>query len=229
MKRIKDSATLARIAYQDKERIEKNLKNLGYKLINYFDIKEMQGYIAECEEGQVISFRGSELKVLDWVRNFNFELKDTYIGKCHAGYYNILEKSYDKLKPFITDKNILVTGHSHGGGLAIIFAKMLNVTDNFNATFIAFESPRVSDTHKFNQQGYYTINSADIVPRLPLRIQEFRHNGKLIYFNKKGVYKEKAKIARLIDFVTDFKDVFADHEIGLVENLFKLNFDKINF
>ena len=234
MKREYFAPTLARLAYiTDKNALKTALSGLGFTLIETYDINEMQAYLCECDEGQVLSFRGSEfsftnlIKLWDWIRNFQIELKDTFIGNVHTGYYNILEKTYDTLNAKITDKNLIIASHSQGAGLGTIFAKMINVADGYNAKFFSFEPPRISDTHKFNKNGFYTVNSSDIVPRVPLRVMDYRHNGTLIYFNRGGKYKKRARIEKLIDFILDVKDTFKDHEISFVEKNWHSNWEEI--
>lgn len=223
--------TLSYAAYFDIPHFKTVAQGLGFKMLQFINYKDMQAYLVECDEGQMMIFRGSEnprVALRDWIRNFNIILKDTYIGECHQGYFNVLEGCYDSLTQNITDKNILITGHSQGAGLSIIFSKMLDITDKYDSQCIAFEPPRITNTHHFHPKTFFTINCADVVPRLPLRAMDYRHTGTLIYFTKKGKARENTRfIKRLIDFVTDVDDVFDDHYQDKIEKLWQLNWDRI--
>ena len=228
MRRKKYAAKMANLAYSSNtDYITDELIKLGIVFIKKFKFGNMDGYIATCEEGLSFVFRGTD-SFSDWVTDFNFELIKTDIGTVHKGFYEQLDRYFDDLCNMIDDENTVIIGHSKGAAEAIIFSKMLKIRKDYDAEFFAFEPPRTSDSHKFNTNGYYTINSADIVPRVPLRVMDYRHTGELIYFSKRGkAYKGSKWIKRLIDFATDLDDTFSDHEPAKIEKLWGENWKKI--
>ena len=228
MKREKFSATLSKLAYLSEEDIKKELPKYGFQFQKFFSFEQLQGFICECDEGQVLTFRGSEMKLNDWKANFDIRLKDTFIGNVSEGYYDILEESCGYIVKYITDANILLTGHSCAAAYSGIFSKMLDEVYGFNTKCIVFEPPRYTDTHHFNDKVFYTINSADIIPRFPLKLMDRRHTGTLIYFNRKGKARENTRfIARLMNFILDVDDIIKDHDIEDVEKLWFKNWDRI--
>jgi len=219
MKREYHAMTLSRLAYLEKEDIIKQLPN-GFEFVVFFTFDEVQGFVCKCDEGEVLAFRGSEAKINDWKANFDITLKNTDIGRVQEGYYNALMDCEDMIRCFIRDKKVLVTGHSAGGAYSVLYSKILDARHGFDTKCIAFEPPRVCDTHKFNPKVFFTINSADIVPRFPLKAMHYRHTGTLIYFTPSGKAKENTKfIKRLVNFFTDIDDVVKDHECYPIEKL----------
>lgn len=226
--RHKMSMTLSKIAYLSEDAIRASLPTYGFKFVKFIDLNDMQAFICENEEGQVLTFRGSEMNITDWLRNLDIRIEDTFIGPCHKGYFDVLLETYDHLTDCITDKNILVTGHSQGAGLAIIMSKLLDVCEDYDTSCIAFEPPRITTTHHFHPKVYYTINSGDGVPRFPFKSLGYRHTGTLIYFTRKGVAKEGTRyVVRLINFVIDIGDIIDDHDTVNVEIVWLKNWSKI--
>jgi hypothetical protein len=229
---------LCMMRFEKSEKIRNKLSEMlngkGYLLVDTINFEDMQAMLVEyITGGQVLVFRATEGNIPDWVRNLKFWLTDSEIGRCHAGYYKVLRDAREELTKCITDKNVLCTGWSQGAGLAIIFSKMLR-SSRYNSDFLAVAPPRISDNKDFNNNGYYIINSSDIVPRLPLRLIGYRHTGKLLYFNRNAKFSfEPWRVKRILDFAADrinislenklsinVSDFYKDHYICNIEKVF---------
>ncbi|XP_042487264.1 triacylglycerol lipase OBL1-like isoform X1 [Macadamia integrifolia] len=187
----------------------------------------------EDAEVIVVAFRGTELfNLRDWLTDIDLSwLKLGEMGKVHVGFMKALgiqdEKCADKgwpkeytgkkklayytirkkLRKLVKENpnaKILVTGHSLGGALAVLFPAILvfhqdkSILDKLDGIF-TFGQPRVGDT-KFrdsmekqlngNRKKYYrVVHRYDIVPRVPLHgyFIPFAHFGGCIYY--KSWYK----------------------------------------
>jgi|AntAceMinimDraft_18_1070375.scaffolds.fasta_scaffold07527_6 hypothetical protein len=229
MEKIKKySATMAKLAYSDNNNyIANELVKYGIVFLKSFVFGETEGYIATCEDGQVIVLRGSDKKN-DWGTNFDCTLIETDLGWVHEGFYNEINEHYKEYLDLIEDIKIFVIGHSSGGAKSIILGKMLKIRKDINAPFFAFETPRVSNTHYFNTNGVSTINYSDPVSRVPFKFLNFRHNGIIIYFTKTGNARKGARFIHLLmDYFTGFNLQFKMHEPALVELLWLRNWNKI--
>ncbi|CAN4079668.1 unnamed protein product [Withania somnifera] len=187
----------------------------------------------------VVAFRGTEFfNADDWISDFNLSWYEIPgIGKVHAGFMKALglQKSNGwpkdveqtdtndqpspayyflrKLLKQLLEKNekarFLVTGHSLGGALAILFSAILAFHEESwllkrLAGIYTFGQPRVGDENfveymkgqlaKHVVPYYRVVYSNDLVSRLPYdnSIFMFKHFGTCIYYN--SFYKEKILI-----------------------------------
>ncbi|KAL5992843.1 hypothetical protein ACLOJK_013762 [Asimina triloba] len=182
----------------------------------------------------VISFRGTEsFDADDWVTDFDFSFLELLgMGRVHAGfmkalglqkrngwpkeigeggnrpkfaYYAIRERLRDVLEKNENAK-FMVTGHSLGGALAVLFPAILAVHDEVRMLermegLYTFGQPRVGDENfgqflmdHFNKHGvkyFRFVYCNDIVPRVPYDDETlwFKHFGTCLYYN--SVYKGK--------------------------------------
>lgn len=182
----------------------------------------------------VVAFRGTELfNADDWSTDLDISwYKYDRIGKVHGGFMKALgltQKGWPKeleqddkkllayykirnqLRDLVNDTNntkFIVTGHSLGGALAILFAAILALheedllLERLEGVY-TFGQPRVGDeefkrfmeeqmkTHSIKYQRI--VYSNDLVPRIPFdsRTFLFKHFGTCLYYN--SLYKEKVR------------------------------------
>ncbi|URE49831.1 MORN [Musa troglodytarum] len=182
----------------------------------------------------VVAFRGTEpFNAVQWCTDFDISFfQIPHVGKVHQGflralglqrklglpkelsgsrvsppyaYYVIREKLWDVLSRNERAK-FLVTGHSLGGALAILFASILAVhgenwlLDRLQGVY-TFGQPRVGDRNfgefveqyldKPKKRYFRYVYCNDIVPRVPFDNSAllYKHFGTCVYFN--SLYKPK--------------------------------------
>jgi hypothetical protein len=235
------SMELSELAFiTDFNALEKRLEKIGFYLrdkSDMFSFDEMDGFVATCEDGQVLVFRGSEFEpenlFKDWRINLDFKLIDiniegVIIPNVASGFGKRIERYWGQLKDLIWDDDPLTTGYSAGGGYCTIFARAFkDVMKKPVVKCVAHASPRITNTHKFLPERKYTINCSDLVPRVPLRLQERRHTGTMVYYNKSGHYTPKAKVEKIIEFFFNIKQSIPFHMPTGYKNNWYNNWDEI--
>ncbi len=162
----------------------------------------------------LISFRGSDTNfynlkgsIRDWATNFKVLMKKEPSGKgrIHLGFYSSYEREINHNPKtshlFHTllgnSENLIITGHSLGGALAILCAKDLSRKKiNCKITCVSFGAPRVGNSAfvksaiEISGKIYRVINGNDIVPSIPLPMigrRGFRHCGEKVKIGKRRV------------------------------------------
>ena len=173
------------------ESMRKVLANSGFSLLNVVNVNETQGFVckrtAENEPSYlVLSFRGTEKKISDWLTDARCVPKVEGNSKVHTGFIEAFaeRKGDDGKTVKETIEEILageaargddgeplplfITGHSLGGALALLATRL--VAPNVNGACYTFGAPRVGNYEYFRfvkTPVYRIVNSSDIVPRVP--------------------------------------------------------------
>jgi hypothetical protein len=168
------SAKLSHLAYEDD--INKNI-NSTISPIEFIDSK-CWIFIDDKNGVLYIAFRGSD-SLVDLLNNLNClpkQYKD--YGKVHAGYFHYyasvktdVAKYVQKLRKHV--KNVIVTGHSAAGPMAILSS--LDIADlNKPVQCVTFGAPPMADMSfalaHMNKvpNTFRVVNVEDFAPKLPL-------------------------------------------------------------
>src|SRR5205085_8019711 len=113
--------------------------------------------IGRIAEGQVICYRGTlgfddetrpeSQRILDWVQDFHAELVAWrgLSGLCHGGFTRAVDSLEEGLKPFLSTKNRIFTGHSKGGAMAQLAARWYCATRQRPSVCSTFGAPRAGN------------------------------------------------------------------------------------
>ncbi len=156
-------------------------------------------------------YRGTS-KLQEWIQDFTYNqvpYKDW--GLVHEGFWDIYinnrHKILDALQA-INAKKVIVSGHSLGGGVAILTGVDLHQS-GYDVEIYTFASPRVGNSdycNKVNSIGpkvYRIVNTIDIVPTVPFGVvPNFKH------YNNPWFYSDCGEIH---DFTNNMKSIINNH------------------
>lgn len=232
-------ANLSTMVYKNfDEKLSAKLKKI-FPYVMYFDKSGTQAIVAHDKERIVIIFRGTEPKEF---KDVKADLKtwpkrsDEVQGLVHAGFAEALDKVWKDLEPFVDEcvklhkiKQVIFTGHSLGGALAVVAA----ARSKYIGEVYTYGQPRVGN-RKYSKQVkskvYRFVNNNDVVPRVPPPLI-FGHQGiKFHIVNDKlvtptGNWNEffitmKVRLINMFKF-RYFRSLVADHDISSYHKLLK--------
>ena len=194
MEYVSHHALLSTLAYKNLSPIiEANLKKIGYKTVEFIDIRGAQCYLLSNKDLITIVFRGTEPgQPSDIIADIKtWKSKSKVAGKVHDGFYDELEKVWEKIEAFTNknkNKECTITGHSLGGAMATLCAARLQ-TQYKNLALYTYGSPRVGNKEFINSckiKHHRWVNNNDAVTRVPPALFGFRHHGTMMYLNHYG-------------------------------------------
>jgi hypothetical protein len=160
----------------------------------YNENADTSGYIGYYNNIVQIAYRGTiTLSITDWIDDFKFAKKVLFRGmpgiEVHEGFLEV----YDSLAPKMWSalqktlrqcpqcSEVQVTGHSLGAAVATIAAVELKNRTSLPVRLTNYGSPRVGNDGFFKYVSNIlpgavrVVHANDIVPHVPLEIQEFHH------------------------------------------------------
>jgi triacylglycerol lipase len=210
-------AKIASTTYENPPASKPLFKELGFKIIKFFDISGAQAYFLSNGTFNVLSFRGTEVKeksdvLADLKAGKNLEQCG---GKVHHGFKYELDKLWSTIQETCNNNpgNLYVTGHSLGAAMATIAASRLqpNVI-----SLVTFGSPRVG-TKEFvsnlNIKHFRVQNNNDAVTKVPFYIMGFRHHGECVYLNFYGELRKLSSWQRFKDMVRSRRRAYLKFEL----------------
>lgn len=185
---------LSRIAYHPLAQVEHDLGPLGMSGFHQFSGASTQAYVSEDDSRRYLVFRGTESqRFIDWIRDAEFRpVTGVFGAKVHSGFRRALDEVWDDIVPRVspTDRDLVITGHSLGAALAVLAAARLVQADLQIAGVYTYGAPRVGVASfataydaRLESRTYRVINHIDIVTRVPLLFQGYRHVGHRMYFD----------------------------------------------
>ena len=212
------------------------------------EFQDTQAMVLNTEDEIYLVFPGTDSET-DILTDVTFELVGYGSGHVHRSFLDVAKKTYPKiietvkrLLAFKPDAKVIVTGHSLGGALAMIYAEMLR-QDGIEVTqLITFGQPRVGNG-KFAKAfsaleiPYIRfVNETDIVPDVPPPYDkhDWTHSGRRLTFGKDGVLREgllsdeTAALTRSIETIIRVLVMWFQHERKFDEKLKKAIMDTVD-
>ena len=164
---------------------------------------ETQAFVAGDNAMLIVSFRGTEKALKDWLTDFDAAFVNGPCGMVHEGFLVALNSVWKDLWNYLATQRrgraLWVTGHSLGAALATLtVAKLRFERDEPVNGLYTFGQPRTGDRDfagrfdaDFARQTFRYVNNNDIVARVPPRSSGYSHVGSFRYFDKNGVQDDQ--------------------------------------
>jgi len=179
----------------------------GFTGYEHFEKGENQGFVCWDDEVVVLSFRGTEKKISDWLGNLNVMPHDSgRYGPIHSGFYNGYKAVEPGLKGILNKagaggKKLWITGHSLGGALsAVAGVELYNEIRPYG--FATYGQPMLASqpladfyNREYGSRYARFKNNNDIVTRIP---PGYDHVGKLYWFNGNGELQSSSNARGLL-------------------------------
>ncbi len=192
------------------------------------EVTDTQVLITETENYTIVAFRGSS-SYRDWISDGQCWRADYFGAEVHFGFLNALEgvrlKLMDRLSRAKTP--LLITGHSLGGALAMLFADWLNRNGHLFSAVYTFGQPRIGNgtfARVYNaglrQISFRFVHEEDIVPRIPGVLLGYRHAGQEIFFSsgKRVLWNPKALALAVSDLFGIAEEWALRHRLSLLSD-----------
>ncbi|HKB98801.1 MAG TPA: lipase family protein [Terriglobales bacterium] len=178
-------AEVSEAAYGSPADLSNWANSTGLSIVKTFDRGDVQGFFCSAPRIALLAFRGTS-NLGQWLRDARFVPWTHPWGLVHHGFLNGVNGINIDLQEFDvlakSAEHVWITGHSLGGGLALIAAarsKMKGVTPSL----YTYGQPRVgfgsfADRFSIELPGRLIrfVNQSDIVPRVPPGLL-YRHTG----------------------------------------------------
>jgi len=217
-------------AYNYEEDIRQEVNGWGLSKFKFFNVDNTQAFLAGDDETIILAFRGTEPKNLqDWMTDLDMDFEDGPGGRVHGGFLGALNVVWKDIRDTLSEfqnngQSLWVTGHSLGAALATLAVAKMGERDKPVHSLYTFGQPRVGDktfARNFNLDfqsiTFRFVNNNDIVTRVPLRAQGFRHIGRILYIDVNGKVQDDI----------NWWNRFLDRVKGRIEDLGKLGPDGI--
>ena len=169
-----------------------------------FDVADTQGFIAWDAEIAMLSFRGTEQNLGDWLRNLSVASFESPIyGRVHSGFYRAFQDAKNRIDGILnlamnSTKELWITGHSLGGALAVIaaseYVSQYRIRGIYTYGQPKLGTEQLSDFYSAAFPGRYFrfVNHNDVVPQVP---PGYGHFGDLHWFDANGNVKPNSTTA----------------------------------
>lgn len=180
------------LAYKSPAEVKQQALAWGFSGCEFVEKRAAQGFLAWTEAVAMVTFRGTE-SASDWMSNLNVTTRVIPgVGPVHAGFLGQFEALQPELEQLLQGRAqvpLVVTGHSLGGGIAVLAASTWASSRQVRALY-TYGQPAVAKGNAAAAIGmtltnryHRLVNAADIVPRVP---PGYRHAGHLLHFDGQG-------------------------------------------
>eukprot|EP00755_Sulcionema_specki_P027506 Sspe_Gene.1801::Locus_598_Transcript_1_1_Confidence_1.000_Length_1037::g.1801::m.1801 len=211
-----------------------------------------QALVGSLDGTPMVAFRGTD-GLADAVRDVQVRLVTNPVGEgyVHRGFSRGYLESVERVDSLVAEarkkcgntSNIIITGHSLGGGLGTLYALHARKDLGLDVKLVTFGSPRVGNL-EFTQQAntllpnhYRWVHQNDAVTRMPFQgytriFPQYEHTGRQCYISEAGgfwiadsptVFKTFTfRAAELLDGLSTcgVSDMLGDHRIKAYKEAF---------
>ena len=203
------------------------IQHKNYLVLSFRGTDEIADWIDNINLGKDVSIDVIKDKFKEpfkkWLGSKESFSTNQLFGRVHQGFYQAFldvwegDKMREKLEELIGTHQLplWITGHSLGGAMATFAAAWMAEKNLPIRGVYTFGQPRCGDKDfslqlnaKLPNKFFRFHNSNDIVPRLPARLMNFEHTGKLVYITDD--LKLDANPARWDRFLEGIRGIIED-------------------
>jgi triacylglycerol lipase len=162
----------------------------------WLPIASTYALVLDLREALVVAFAGTDpIHLANWVSDFDIRPTD---GGAAAGFIVALRAvEQDILAALPTGRPVMVTGHSLGGALAVLFAQWLETMGRDVTAVYTYGAPRPGrrdfsepyNDSKLGARTFRCVHGDDIVPTVtPSEPLGFRHVGRFVHAPTSGKF-----------------------------------------
>lgn len=224
---------LSDIAYQAPVDAKENIRKLGFDSES-INAGAMQGYVIDAGDDSIITLRGTENHEYDILQDLRFLRSKSDQGSMHGGFVSGYDPMHDQILKLLErykTKRVWITGHSLGGGLAVVCANRLLRNDKFPiAGVMTFGQPKVvlddmakSLGPKLTGKYVFFVNDMDPVTRL---VSPYEHFGHMVRWNGDDIERSKRPLM-FTGNPNDPKFSLPELEAGYIEEMSDAELDQL--
>jgi triacylglycerol lipase len=162
-------AQISELAYLEENQIREKLQIPQNSSNLFFITSDNKAFDTEViilrdEKAIIIAFRGTEKNgIADWVSNLDNRLLEKFMGKIQQGFWEALADVWKKISEildfFEEEKlKIWLTGHSQGGALAMLAARVLQEYNIQVQGVYTFGQPKTGDMLFANNYNVFLLD-----------------------------------------------------------------------
>ncbi|MDB6109779.1 MAG: lipase, class 3 [Pedosphaera sp.] len=166
---------------------------------------DTQVIIRDCGKALGIGFRGTT-NLRDFIMDAKAWHRRSDVYGFHTGIYEALASVFEPLQNHILalpPKPMFITGHSLGGGEAMLFAFRWIMPGAPIQGVYTFGQPRIGNrafaaayNRDYRDRTFRFVNGEDIVPRLPGWLMGYHHAGLEEFFTAEGPLIQNPSLGR---------------------------------
>ena len=219
-------ARLAADAYGVEATVREVVKERGFTDVEFYNLDGAQAYRFENETDVVIACRGTQpTEFNDLKADLKaFPVMAETVSRVHRGFKAEVDELWPEVrKDTQTLKQLWFCGHSLGAAMATIMAgRCMDDPALANPVQLyTYGSPRVGWPKYVKSLKVEHIrwqNNNDIVTRVPLRIMNYRHDGRLMYIRSNGTIDDSGKSHMWRRFNDRMRGMWSGLKKGKVDN-----------
>lgn len=194
----------AKLAYKPEASIKKVMDELELNNFKFFTGPSTQAYIAGNDKMIIVAFRGTEMKVKDFLADTQLKPEPGPVGKVHRVFQDALREVWADMRNCIdqfqdNNQSVWFCGHSLGAALATLAAAEYVLKDRKVAHGIyTIGQPRVGDEDfaagfdaALAEKCFRFVNNNDVVTQNPLPglVFKYAHVGQKLYIDSNGILR----------------------------------------
>ena len=160
------------------------------------DRDDAQCLAVQLPNCSLLAFRGTELNIVDWLRNLDYRKEPWRVGHIHRGFGHEWNLLADDIRGWLVDNNagpVFLMGHSKGGAEAQAGVHDVSQWGYSIGGIYTFGSPRLFSSpaqqwydSKFGLRSWRVKHSNDIVCHTPPCWRDYVHAGQFVYLGEDG-------------------------------------------